>query len=389
MAAVPASNSVLEHFASLPDPRHARGRLHVLGDVLTLAICAVVCGADSWAEVEQFARAKEAWFRTFLSLPAGVPSHDTFGRVFAALDPDAFERCFVAWTAAVAGSSRGRLVAVDGKAIRRGFRRAWDRAAGRAVTLVSAFAEANGVVLGQVAVDAKSNEITAIPKLLELLDLRGATVTIDAMGCQREVAAAIVAKGGDYVLSLKGNQSALHEKVRVLLDASITERFAGGMSHGHHESTDGGHGRVEVRRTWVTDEVQWLGPDLLALWPGLATGSVGVVESVRQDLGDLSGRVTTERRYFISSLAGVDAGRFAAAVRGHWSVENGLHWSLDVGFGEDRCRARVGHAAENFSRLRRLSLNLLRGDRTVKVGIKGKRLRAGWDHDYLLKVLTG
>ena len=387
--AVPASNSVLKHFASLPDPRRPRGRVHVFGDLLTMAIRAVVCGADSWVEVGQFARAKAAWFATFLSLPAGVPSHDTFGRLFAALDPDAFERRFAAWASALAGAGRGRLTAVDGKSIRRGFRRAWDRAAGRGVTLVSAFAEAGGVVFAQVAVDAKSNEITAIPKLPGLVDVRGATVTIDAMGCQREVAAAVVAKGGDYVLALKGNQSAPHDRVRVLPDASIAEGFAGGMSHGYAESTDGGHGRVEVRRTWVTDEVRWLGPELLALWPGLAGGSVGVVESVRQDLGDLSGKVTTERRCFVSSLAGVDAGRFAAAVRGRWSVENGLRWSLDVSFAEDQCRARVGHAAESFSRLRRIGLNLLRRESTSKVGIKAKRLKAGWDNDYLLKVLTG
>ena len=387
-----ATNSVFTHFADLPDPRRPRGRLHVLGDLLTIALCAVVCGADGWAEVEQFGRAKEAWLRTFLQLPHGIPSHDTFGRVFAALDPAAFERCFAAWTTALAGASGGRLVAVDGKTLRRSFRRAWDRAwdraAGRSVHLVSAFAEANGTVFGQLATDAKSNEITAIPRLLALLDLRGAVVTVDAMGCQREVAAAVVGRAADYVLAVKENQPTLHARVKALLDEAVLDGFRG-MSHGRCEASDDGHGRVEVRRAWVTDEVRWLGEELLSLWPGLAGGSIGVVESVRQDLGDLSGKVTTERRYFISSLAGTDAARFARAVRGHWSVENRLHWSLDVSFREDDCRIRVGHGAENFSRLRRIALNLLRGETGVKVGIKGKRLKAGWDHDYLLKVLSG
>lgn len=382
------SNSVLAHFADLPDPRRPRGRLHRLTDLLTVAICAVVCGADGWVEVEQFGRAKEQWFRTFLALPRGIPSHDTFGRVFAALDPAAFERCFVAWAGSLAGSGGGRLVAVDGKTLRRGFRRAWDRAAGRSVHLVSAFAAANGVAFAQLATDAKSNEITAIPALLELLDLKGATVTADAMGCQREVAAAVVAGGGHYVLALKGNQPALHAKVKALLDEAVPGAFRG-MSHGHSEETDGGHGRVEVRRVWVTDEVRWLGEGLLSAWPGLAGGSVAVVESVRQDLGDLGGKTTTDRRYFISSLPGTDAGRFGRAVRGHWAVENNLHWSLDVTFREDDCRIRVGNGAENFSRLRRIALNLLRGEATAKVGIKAKRLKAGWDHDYLLKVLSG
>lgn len=382
------SNSVLAHFADLPDPRRPRGRLRLLGDLLTIATCAVVCGADGWVEVEQFARAKEAWLRTFLPLPAGVPARDTFGRVFAAPDPDAFERRSVAWTAAPAGASEGRLIAVDGKTVRRGFRRAWGRAAGRSVHLVSAFARDNAAVFAQVATDAKSNEITAIPKLPDLLDLRGAAVTVDAMGCQREIAAKIVAAGGDYVLAVKENQPAPHAKAKTLLDAAAPDGFAG-MGRGSRERADGGHGRVGVRRAWVTDEVNGLGADLLALWPGLAGGSVGMVESVRQDLGGLTGKVTAERRYFIASLAGTDAGRFAGAVRGHWSVENGLHWSLGVAFREDDCRVRVGHAAENFSRLRRVALNLLRGEATAKVGIKAKRLKAGWDHGYLLKVLTG
>jgi predicted transposase YbfD/YdcC len=244
------------------------------------------------------------------------------------------------------------------------------------------------VSLGQVAVEGKGNEITAIPKLLELLDLDGALVTIDAIGCQREVAARVVVGGGDYVLAVKENQPTLHAKVKALLDEAILGRFDG-MSHGYRERTDAGHGRIETRRVWVTDEVHWLGEALLAQWPGLSGGSVGVVEAVRQDLGDLTGRVTTERRYFISSRAGTDVAAFADAVRGHWSIENRLHWQLDVSFREDERRIRKGHGAENYSRLCRLVLNLLKRDQTVKIGVHGKRLKAGWDEHYLLRLLTG
>jgi predicted transposase YbfD/YdcC len=381
----PATAGVLRFFADLPDPR-APNVVHKLHDILVVALCAVICGADGWAEVEVFGRSKLAWFKTFLDLPGGIPSHDTFGRVFARLDPDAFERCFVAWTSAVAGASGGRLIAVDGKSIRRSFEHAWDR--GGMAHLVSAFVDANRMVFAQAAVADKSNELEAIPRVLALLDLAGATVTLDAGGCQREVARRVVAGGGDYVLAVKENQPALYAKVKALLDEAVLGSF-GGMRHGFSERTDGGHGRVETRRAWVTDEVRWLGEQLLAQWPGLTGGSVGVVESVRQDLGDLTGRVTTERRYFVSSIGGTDAARLADAVRGHWSVENRLHWQLDVSFREDERRIRTGHGAENYSRLCRLALNLLRRDQTVKIGVHGKRLKAGWDEHYLLRLLTG
>ena len=381
----PAAGGILRYFEGLPDPR-AANVVHKLHDVLVLALCAVVCGADGWAEVEVFARSKLAWFKTFLDLPGGVPSHDTFGRVFARLDPDAFERCFVAWTSAVSGVSGGRLISIDGKAIRRSFEHAWDKSG--MAQLVSAFADANRMVFAQAAVPGASNEQEAIPKVLGLLDLAGAVVTTDAAGCQRRVAGRIVEGGGDYVLAVKDNQPTLHAKVKALLDEAILGGFAG-MSHGHCERADGGHGRVETRRAWVTDEVRWLGEQLLSQWPGLSGGSVVAVESVRQDLGDLSGKVTTERRYFISSLGGTDAAALADAVRGHWSVENKLHWQLDVSFREDERRIRKGHGAENYSRLCRLALNLLERDRSVKIGVHGKRLKAGWDEHYLLRLLTG
>jgi len=372
------ADSILEHFADLPDPRGARGKLHRLGDVLTIAICAVICGADGWVAVEHFARAKEQWFGTFLDLPGGIPGHDTFGRVFAAIDPDAFERCFAGWTKALGGSSRGKLVAIDGKSLRRSFAHAWDKSG--MAHLVSAFVSDNRLVLGQLAVDAKANEIVAIPRLLALLDPTGATVSIDAIGCQKGIARSILDAGANYVLAVKENQKTLHAQVKKLLDEAILEKFHG-MAHAAFEGTDGDHGRVETRRAWCTGEVQWV--KCGGQWPGLA--SVGVVECVREVIG---GPTSTERRYYISSLDGTDAEAFAAAVRGHWGVENPLHWSLDVTFGEDDSRVRKGHAAQNLSRLRRIALNQLQRDKTLKAGIQTKRQRAGWDHAYLLKVLA-
>jgi predicted transposase YbfD/YdcC len=374
-----ATGGILRAFADMPDPR-ASNVTHDLHDMIVIAACAVICGAGGWAEVELFGNSKLAWFKSFLDLPNGVPSHDTFGRVFARLDPDAFERRFVSWVTALSGSSGGRLIAVDGKSIRRSFAHAWD-ASGMA-HLVSAFVDANRVVFAQVAVADKSNEIEAIPRLLALLDLGGATVTVDAMGCQREVAREVVDRGGHYVLAVRDNQPTLHARVRALLDEAILDAFDG-MSHGRCQTTDGGHGRVEVRRAWVTDEVHWLGDELLALWPGLA--AVAAVECDRDVAG---GERSVERRYFVTSRPGTDAAALLAAVRGHWSVENKLHWQLDVSFREDECRVRSGHAAENLSRLRRLALNLLKRDTTVKVGIAAKRLKAGWDEHYLLRLLA-
>ena len=376
-----ATGGILRFFGDLPDPR-AHNVIHKLHDILVIAICAVICGADGWVEVEEFGRSKRSWFATFLDLPGGVPSHDTFGRVFARLDPDAFEKCFTAWTAALPAASGGaKLVAIDGKAIRRSFQHAWDKSG--MTHLVSAFLDANRIVFGQVAVADKSNEIDAIPRLLALLDLSGATVTIDAMGCQTEIARQITDAEGDYVLAVKDNQPTLYQRVKALLDEAILDDFEG-MRHDHCQSTDGGHGRVETRRVWVTDEVQWLGEALLANWPRLA--SVAAVECRREDLS--TGKTSTERRYFISSRKGVDAKAMAEAIRGHWSVENKLHWQLDVSFDEDQRRIRKDHGAENFSRLCRLALNLLKRDRSVKIGVHGKRLKAGWDEPYLLRLLT-
>ena len=384
------ATSVMTCFASLPDPRSPLGKRHVLSDMLTIAICAVICGADSWSAVEEFGRAKHKWFATFLELPHGIPSHDTFGRVFAALDPHAFEECFGSWVAALAGHRPGgELVSLDGKSIRRSFEHAWDQSG--MAHLVSAFAGANRLVLGQVALAGRDgqaagdNEITALPRLLDLLDLRGKTVSIDAIGCQRSLAAKVLEKQADYVLCVKENQPTLHAKLKALLDEAVLDGGAG-MNLSSFQEVDGDHGRIETRQVWASDQVQHL--RLPEPWPGLA--SVACVRRVREVIG-VGGESSDERSYYVSSLkgTGADAHALGEAIRGHWGIENRLHWHLDVSFGEDACRVRKGHGAENFSRLRRIALNLLQRETTNRRGIKIKRQRAGWDHDYLLRVLTG
>lgn len=364
----------LRFFTALPDPRRPNVR-HVFTDILLIAILALLCRSDDWVEVVEWARAQRKWLGTFLVLPRGIPSADTFRRVFARIDPAAFERCFIAWTATLAELSAGRLIAIDGKTLRRSFEHAWDK---QGLHLVSAWCERNQVVLGQIATDQKSNEITAIPKLLELLNLQGAVITIDAMGCQREIARQIVAAEADYVLAVKDNQPTLHAKVKMLMDEAILEKFRG-IRGDYYEQSNGGHGRIETRRVWVSDEVHHMRD--IGEWAGLA--SVAMVESTRQVL---NGASSTERRYYIASLKGCDAERMAEAVRSHWGVENKLHWRLDMGFREDESRLRKGHGAENFSRLRRIVLNKLKAD-PRKVSLKVKRYRCSIDQQYLLDIL--
>jgi predicted transposase YbfD/YdcC len=369
------ATSIWEHFCVLPDPRVDRTKLHKLEDILTIALCAVICGAETWVDIADFGRAKESWLRTFLELPHGIPSHDTFGRIFAVLDPRGFERCFQSWIGELAGSSEGKLIAIDGKTIRRSL----DRANGKAaIHMVTAWVHENHAVFAQVRTEDKSNEITAIPQLLEMLNLKASTVTIDAIGCQRDIAQKVLDKDGHYVLAVKRNQETLYEDIRLFLDDAIENGFHG-LEHDLYERTEKDHGRIETRRCWTTGQTGWLRQR--HAWPGLQ--SIAAVDCRRQT----GQTISTERRYFISSLPGRTAQRIAVAVRNHWSVENELHWSLDVCFGEDQSRVRIGNAAENLSRVRRLALTLLKQEKTAKVGIKAKRLMAGWNENYLLKVL--
>jgi len=384
-----ASGQFLRFFHDLPDPR-GRNAIHKLHDIIVIAVLAVICGADGWVQVQTFGRAKSKWLGTFLDLPEGIPSHDTFGRVFAHLAPEAFERCFMAWMHAVVEVCGGKLVAIDGKAIRRSFEHGWDKSG--MTHLVSAFVRDNHMVFGQLAVEDKSNEIEAIPKLLELMDLAGAVVTIDALGCQRAIAVKIVEAQADYVLALKENQPELHQKAQNLMTEAALDQVKSGRPssagadgsarYDFVQTVDGDHGRVETRRVLVSDEIEALG-ETAKDWKGL--GCVVMVQSERE----VDGKVSQERRLYISSIKGRDAGRMSDVVRGHWSVENQLHWQLDVSFREDERRIRKGHGAENYSRLCRIALNLLKREKTAKVGIHTKRLKAGWDHDYLLKLIAG
>lgn len=374
-----ATAPFLRYFSAIQDPRRHNVR-HLFTDILTIAILGVLCKSDDWKDVVCWADAEADFLGSILPLPNGIPSADTFERVFSRIDPRAFEACFAAWAASLAGSLQGQVVAIDGKSLRHSFEHAWDK---QMIHMVSAFATNQQLVLGQLTVDSKTNEITAIPKLLTMLDIRGATVTIDAMGCQRQIAADIREKKADYVLAVKDNQPALHEKVTHLLDEAKLEKFAG-INHGYSEQTSGGHGRIETRKVWVTDEVKWLGKDLLAQWKDLS--SVAMVESTRQVNG---GEPSVERRYYISSRKGVDAQAMASAIRQHWGIENRLHWQLDVSFGEDASRLRKNHSAENFSRLRRLTLNLLKNiPNPKKQSIKTRRYRCSIDRKYLLTVLS-
>jgi predicted transposase YbfD/YdcC len=374
---VEAPRGLLRAFAQLKDPRMNRTKLHSLTDILAIAICAVICGANGWVQVQQFGDCKKKWFKTFLDLPNGIPSHDTFGRVFAALDPVAFEECFMKWVAALATASKGRLIAIDGKTIRRSL----DVASGKAaIHMVNAWCETNHMALGQLATDAKSNEITAIPKLMKLLDLRGAVVTIDAGGCHKKIAQQIVEQGGDYILQLKGNQGTLHKETVELFDQCLTDDCHG-ISYSTAATTDKGHGRIEQRRLWATSEVNWFAEK--AKWKDLR--SLIRVQAKRT----VNGETSSEYRYYISSRPADNASGLLGHIRQHWGVENKLHWCLDISFREDECRIRQGHAAENFARLSRIALNLLKAETTNRCGIKTKRLCCGWNHDYLLKVMTG
>jgi predicted transposase YbfD/YdcC len=365
---------------TVPDPRRQCKNLrHRLVDVLVLGFCGVLCGCEDFVEIEAFARSKEDFFRRFLELPHGIPAHDTFRRVFQAVCPQALQQCLIRWLKGLRQTAQpadGEVIAIDGKTLRRTF----DRARGLgALHLVSAWATANGLTLGQVAVDAKSNEITAIPQLLELLDLKGCVVTIDAAGCQKEIAAQIVAKEAAYVLALKDNQPTLHAQASdYFLEQLTSEKPDAKLRHLTEVET--GHGRTETRETFVAPAPK----EMLAsgAWVGLAT----IVLVIRRCVDHTTGKASDEVRYFLSSLP-AKVKRLAKAVRQHWGIENGLHWVLDVAFNEDRMRQRERNGIENLALLNRLAVSLLRQDKTIKAGVKCKRKAAGWDDDYLLHLL--
>jgi predicted transposase YbfD/YdcC len=370
-----ATSALLDHLSTVPDPRIARHRWHKLSDILVIAICAVLCGAGSYPAIADFGYEREEWLRQFLELPEGIPSHDTFNRVLQLLDPEAFQACFLRWMQAVAEVTVGEVVAIDGKVLRRSFAKGTGK---QAIHMVSAWASENGVVLGQRKVDTKSNEITAIPALLDLLLLKGCIVTIDAMGCQRAIAEKIVAQGADYVLALKGNQPTLEQAVESFFVAG-PEAESHRIQSDYYEQTERGHGREETRRAWISADVS---AELhAAAWPGLQ--SVGMVEATRT----AGSQTSLEQRFYLSSLP-PDAEPFAQAVRKHWGVENQLHWSLDVTFREDQSRLRTGHGAENFAVVRHIALNLLRQEPSTK-SLPRKRLACALNPDYLLKVLLG
>jgi len=371
-------------FLNMPDPRRNNSS-HRFVDVLTLALFAVICGSNDWPTVVMYGRAKIDWLKTFLELPHGIPSHDTFGRIFAQIDPDAFESCFRTWMISLVDLSGGKLVAIDGKSLRRSFEHGWDKSG--MAHMVSVFVQANRMVFAQEKTDGKGQELSAIDKLLGMLDLKGAIVSIDAIGTHKSVATKIIDAGADYILQVKDNQPTLAAKMKVAMDDAILDKFKD-LQSDQFEQIDAGHGRIENRKLWVCWDVKQMLGELAADWPGLS--ALIAIERTRESIGPKGvPRKSIERHYYISSLdRRTKAKSLAGYVRGHWSVENNLHWQLDVSFREDERRMRKGHSAENFSRMCRAALNLIKNEKTVKGGIASRRKKCGWDNEYLLKVIT-
>lgn len=368
------TSTIIEHFGTLEDPRIERTKLHLLIDIVTLTLCAVICGADGPSDIEQYGHEKHEWLKTFLVLPNGIPSHDTIGRVLGRIDPKRFQVCFLNWIQHICHLSSGEVVPIDGKALRHSYDTELDQSA---IHMVSAWAATNRMVLGQLKVAEKSNEITAIPELIDALDIAGCIITTDALGCQKEIAYRSIENQADYVLALKGNQEHLYEDVKQLFDTLLGQDTCSPVLD-YYETFDESHGRIEVRRYWTTSLLDTLRTK--EQWRGLQT--VGMVESERS----LNGNTTIEKRYYILSLPN-NARTFGTSVRAHWGIENAVHWVLDVTFREDMSRIRMDYGPENFAVIRHIALNLLRQETSFKGSIKTKRLKAAWNNAYLAKVL--
>jgi predicted transposase YbfD/YdcC len=367
------SKNILDHYSDIDDPRKDNKR-HLLIDIIAIVICASICSAESWEDISIFGQAKESWLRKFLELPHGIPSKDTFRRVFAALDPDEFNRCFRDWVALINPNIKGEFINIDGKTLRRSH----DSKLGKsAIHMVSAWANKAGLTLGQVKTDEKSNEITAIPQLLEMLHIKGCVVTIDAMGTQKVIAKKIIEKEADYVLALKGNQGTLHEDIKFHFSETSEEELSK-PPFSYYKTFEKDHGRIEQREYWVTDDIDWL--SMKKDWDKFQ--SICMMKSKRT----VKDYTTTETWFFISSLP-ADGKTIGDAIRSHWGIENSLHWSLDMAFREDESRKRIEQSAENYAILRHITLNLLKQEKSCKRSIAGKRLLAGWDANYLEKVL--
>jgi predicted transposase YbfD/YdcC len=368
--------TIADHFSAIDDPRIERSKQHKLIDIITIAICAVICGAEGWTDIETYGVTKYEWFSQFLELPNGIPSHDTFARLFARLNPQQFQQCFLDWIKAINKITSGEVIAIDGKSLRHSY----DKAAGiGAIHMVSAWATENRLVLGQVKVDKKSNEITAIPDLIKILSLSGCIVTIDAMGCQKEIVKLITEQNADYIITLKKNQGNLYKNVEELFKEAIRTGFQG-IEHSTYHTREQAHGREEIRHYLMLNNISER-VDANNKWSKLK--SIGLVESVRT----VDGKTTVETRYYISSLPS-NAELFGQSVRGHWGIENSLHWVLDVALNEDDCRIRKDNAPENFAIMRRLSVNLLGREKSNKRGVKNKQFLAAMDNEYLTKVLA-
>lgn len=368
--------TVTEYFSQISDPRSDNKR-HKLIDIIAIAICGVICNADTFAHIVEFGNAKHDWLKKFLELPHGIPSEDTFERLFARIDPKEFKNSFMNWINAISKLTKEEIISIDGKTLRRSH----DKSNGKsAIHIISAWASANGIVIGQRKTDDKSNEITAIPELLKMLEIEGCIVTIDAMGCQKNIAETIVNKGADYVFSLKGNQGNLHQNIKLFFESYSKEDLKENPSFDYNETVDGDHGKIEVRRYWTTSEIDWLqGKEN---WKKLET--ICMVQRERH----FEENIESETSYYIGSIKN-NAKNFSRAIRSHWGIENSLHWVLDVSFREDESRIRKDNSPENFAVLRHIALNMIKRETSLKKSVKSKRLRAGWDNDYLLKVLAG